>query len=342
MGIVLAILIFSFIIFFHELGHFFLARKNGIDVDEFWIGMGPTIVHKKIGNTDYCLKLLPLGGACMMGEDEVDDLSAGSFNSKSPWRRISVILAGPVFNFILAFICSMIFIGIVGVDKADLSGVTPNSPAAEAGLQEGDKIVKINSKSVKLFREITMYNQFHQGETVEVTYERDGSQNTVKLTPKADENGFYKLGVTSTGYEKGNLLETIAYGGYEVKYWIDLTVESLGQLITGRIGLDQLSGPVGVVDAVDTTYKQSREGGALVVFINMLRMAILLSANLGVMNLLPIPALDGGRLVFLVLELIRGKRVPPEKEGYVHFAGMILLLGLMVFVMYNDIVRVFF
>ena len=113
MGIVLAILIFSFIIFFHELGHFFLARKNGIDVDEFWIGMGPTIVHKKIGNTDYCLKLLPLGGACMMGEDEVDDLSAGSFNSKSPWRRISVILAGPVFNFILAFICSMIFIGIV-------------------------------------------------------------------------------------------------------------------------------------------------------------------------------------------------------------------------------------
>ena len=103
-----------------------------------------------------------------------------------------------------------------------------------------------------------------------------------------------------------------------------------------------MSGPVGVVDAVDTTYKQSREGGALVVFINMLRMAILLSANLGVMNLLPIPALDGGRLVFLVLELIRGKRVPPEKEGYVHFAGMILLLGLMVFVMYNDIVRVFF
>ena len=342
MGIVLAILIFSFIIFFHELGHFFLARKNGIDVDEFWIGMGPTIVHKKIGNTDYCLKLLPLGGACMMGEDEVDDLSSGSFNSKSPWRRISVILAGPVFNFILAFICSVIFIGIVGVDKSELSGVTAGSPAAEAGLEEGDKIVEINSKSIKLFREISMFNQFHQGETVEVTYERDGSRNTVKLTPEADESGFYKWGVLSAGYEKGSLLETIAYGGYEVKYWIDLTVESLSQLITGRIGFDQLSGPVGVVDAVDTTYKQSREGGALLVFVNMLRMAILLSSNLGVMNLLPIPALDGGRLVFLVLELIRGKRVPPEKEGYVHFAGMILLLGLMVFVMYNDIVRVFF
>ena len=110
MGIVLAIFIFGFIVFFHELGHFILARKNGIDVDEFWIGMGPTLLHKKIGNTDYCLKLLPIGGACMMGEDEVDDLSEGSFNSKSPWRRISVIAAGPVFNFILAFICSIIFI----------------------------------------------------------------------------------------------------------------------------------------------------------------------------------------------------------------------------------------
>lgn len=341
MGIVLAILIFSFIIFFHELGHFLLARKNGIDVEEFWIGMGPTIVHKKIGKTDYCLKLLPLGGACMMGEDEVDDLAEGSFNSKSPWRRISVILAGPVFNFILAFICAMIFIGILGVDKPVLSAVTEGGPAAEAGLQEGDRIVKINSKSVKIFREISMYNQFHQGETVEVTYERDGKEAVTKLIPKANESGYYQWNVAA-GYEKTGIIETFVYGGYEVKYWIDLTIESLGQLITGKIGFDQLSGPIGVVDAVDTTYKQSVEGGALVVFINMLRMAILLSANLGVMNLLPLPALDGGRLVFLILELIRGKRVPPEKEGYVHFAGMILLLGLMVFVMYNDIVRVFF
>ena len=342
MGIVLAILIFSFIVFFHELGHFLLARKNGIDVDEFWIGMGPTLVHKKIGNTDYCLKLLPLGGACMMGEDEVDDLSEGSFNSKSPWRRISVILAGPVFNFILAFACGLIFIGIVGVDKPVLGAVGENTPAAEAGLKAGDRIVKVDSKNIHIFREITMYNQFHQGETVEVTYERDGEENTIKLKPEKTEDGIYMWGVASAGYEKGNVFKNIGYSLYETKYWIELTVESLGQLITGKIGMNQLSGPVGVVDAVDTTYQQSKEGGALIVFLNMLRMAILLSANLGVMNLLPIPALDGGRLVFLVVELIRGKRVPPEKEGYVHFAGMMLLLGLMVFVMFNDIKRIFF
>ena len=342
MGIVLAIFIFGFIVFFHELGHFLLARKNGIDVDEFWIGMGPTLLHKKIGNTDYCLKLFPIGGACMMGEDEVDDCSEGSFNSKSPWKRISVIAAGPVFNFILAFLCAMVFIGIMGVDKPIIGAVGENTPAAEAGIESGDRIVDINGKSIHIFREITLYNQFHQGETMEVTYEREGQRKTVEVTPEAGEDGYYLMGVTSVGYEKANPLEMVGYSVVELKYWIDMTIKSLGQLITGKIGVNQLSGPVGVVDAVDTTYKVSKSGGSLLVFLNMLRMAILLSANLGVMNLLPIPALDGGRLVFLVLELIRGRRVPPEKEGYVHFAGMVLLLGLMAFVMFNDIRRIFF
>lgn len=340
MGIVLAILIFGFIVFFHELGHFFLARRNGIDVDEFWIGMGPTLLHRKIGNTDYCLKLFPIGGACMMGEDEVDDLTPGSFNSKSPWRRISVIAAGPVFNFILAFLCALVFISILGVDKPVLSAVLEGGPAAEAGLKAGDRIVRINDKSIRIFRDITIYNQFHQGEEYEVTYERDGKQEAVLVAPQPDESGYYLMGVASSRYEKGTILENIGYAAYEVQYWIDVTIKSLGQLVTGKIGMDQLSGPVGVVDAVDTTYKASKSGGALVVFLNMLRMTILLSANLGVMNLLPIPALDGGRLVFLALELIRGKRVPPEKEGYVHLAGMAVLLCLMVFVLFNDIKRI--
>ncbi|XCP83547.1 RIP metalloprotease RseP [Roseburia hominis] len=340
MGILLAILIFGFIVFFHELGHFLLARKNGIDVDEFWIGMGPTLIHKKVGNTDYCLKLFPIGGACMMGEDEMDDLTPGSFNSKSPWRRISVIAAGPVFNFILAFICAFVFICILGVDKPIVSAVSEGGPAAEAGLEAGDRIVKMNGKSIHIFRDISIYNQFHQGEDVEVTYERDGKKETVLVTPQVDETGYYLIGVTSSGYEKGSFFENVGYAAYELKYWIEVTIKSLGQLVTGKVGFDQLSGPVGVVDAVDTTYKASKSGGALLVFINMLRMAILLSANLGVMNLLPIPALDGGRLVFLILELIRGKRVPPEKEGYVHLAGMAVLLCLMVLVLFNDIKRI--
>lgn len=341
MGILLAILIFGFIVFFHELGHFLLARMNGITVHEFWIGMGPTLLHKKVGDTDYCLKLLPLGGACVMGEDDAEDFSEGSFNSKSPWQRISVILAGPVFNFILAFVFGLIFICIVGIDKPIISGVAENSPAEAAGLQAGDEIIQINDESIRIFREISMYNQFHQGEEMEVTYVRDGVKTTVLITPVADETGYYMMGITSDGYTKGNVLQVIGYSIYETKYWIDLTIDSLRQLITGQVGMDQLSGPVGVVDAVDSTYEASKSGGALLVFLNMLRMALLLTANLGVMNLLPIPALDGGRLVFLVIELIRGKRIPPEKEGYVHMIGMCLLLALMAFVMFNDIKRIF-
>ena len=342
MGIIIAILLFGFIVFFHELGHFLVARKNGITVHEFWIGMGPTLVHKQVGATDYCLKLLPLGGACVMGEDDAEDMSEGSFNSKSPWRRLSVIVAGPFFNFILAFLCAVIFIACVGFDKPVINRVSEGTPAAEAGLESGDVIVKLNNKSIHIFREISLYNQFHQGEATEVTYERDGVRHTVLLTPQKDESGYYIFGIVSGGYEKGNVFEVLKYGVYEVKYWIDMTLESLGQLLTRAVGVDQLSGPVGVVSAVDETYQQSKSNGVYYVFLNMLRIAILLSANLGVMNLLPIPALDGGRALFLVIELIRGKRVPPEKEGYVHLAGMVCLLLLMAFVMFNDIKRIFF
>lgn len=342
MGIIIAILLFGFIVFFHELGHFLVARKNGITVHEFWIGMGPTLVHKKVGETDYCMKLFPLGGACVMGEDDAEDMEEGSFNSKSPWRRLSVIVAGPFFNFILAFLCAVIFIACVGFDKPVINRVSEGTPAEEAGLESGDVIVKLNHKSIHIFREISLYNQFHQGEATEVTYERDGVRHTVLVTPQKDENGYYIFGIVSGGYEKGNIFEVLEYGVYEVKYWIDMTLDSLGQLLTRAVGVDQLSGPVGVVSVVDETYQQSKSNGVYYVFLNMLRIAILLSANLGVMNLLPIPALDGGRALFLVIELIRGKRVPPEKEGYVHLTGMVFLLLLMAFVMFNDIKRIFF
>lgn len=342
MGIVIAILLFGFIVFFHELGHFLLARINGIRVDEFWIGMGPTLLHKKIGETDYCLKILPIGGACTMGEDDADDFSEGSFNSKSPLQRISVIAAGPIFNFILAFICGLIFIFCVGIDKPIISDVAKGMPAAETGLQENDKIVEINGKKIHIFREIVLYNTIHPGEEMEVSYERNGEINSVILTPVFDEeSGSYLIGIYSNGYQKGSIGEVIIYGFYEVKYWIDMTLDSLKMLFTRKIGVDQLSGPVGVVNTVDQTYQVSKSGGAYLVFLNMLRMAILLSANLGVMNLLPIPALDGGRLFFLAIELIRGKRVPPEKEGYVHMIGMMFLLLLMIFIVFNDLRRIF-
>lgn len=343
MGIILAIIIFSFIIFFHELGHFLLAKKNGIDVQEFAIGMGPVLYAREYKGTRYAVRVLPIGGFCAMGEDDEATDSPGNFNNKSVWARISVIAAGPVFNFILAFIFSSILTGMVGYDKPQAGSVEEGYPAKEAGIQAGDTIVKMGDKKIHIFREISVYNQFHQGEEVEVIYRRDGEERTVLLKPKKDEEaGYYRLGISSTGYTKANILTAMQYGVYEVKYWIDVTLGSLKMLVTGQIGIDQMSGPVGIVDVVGSTYEESKSYGGFVVLAELMNLAILLSANLGVMNLLPLPALDGGRLVFLFVEAVRRKRVPPEKEGYVHLVGIMLLMVLMVFVMYNDIRRIFF
>lgn len=342
MGIILAILVFGTIVFVHELGHFLLAKANGIRVDEFSIGMGPRLLSKVKGETRYSLKLFPIGGSCMMGEDDVDDVSEGSFNSKSVWARIAVVAAGAVFNFILAFIFAVIIVGYTGYDEPVISGVVPGFSAEAEGMQAGDRILKMNNKKINLWREVTYYNMFHPGETVELVYERDGEKQEVTLVPKQDEDGNYLLGVTSPGeYKKANVLTALQYGVYEVKFWISTTIESLKMLITGSVGMDQLSGPVGIVDIVDDTYEQSKSYGVVVVLMQMLNIGILLSANLGVMNLLPLPALDGGRLVFLIIEAIRGKRVAPDKEGMVHMIGMLLLFALMIFVLFNDLKRIF-
>lgn len=342
MGIILAILVFGIIVFIHELGHFLLAKANKIRVDEFSLGMGPRIFSFVKGETRYSLKLFPIGGSCMMGEDDVEDIGEGSFNSKSVWARMSVIVAGAAFNFLLALLFSMIVIGYTGYDEPVVSSVMDGFPAAEAGLVKGDRIVKLNDKRIHIWREISYNNMLHPGETVDVVYERDGGKYEVTLTPKQDENGNYLLGITSPRtYTKANLLKAVQYGAYEVKFWISTTLESLKMLVLGQVGMDQLSGPVGIVNVVDETYQQSKNYGVIVVIMQMLNIGILLSANLGVMNLLPLPALDGGRLVFLILEAIRGKRVAPDKEGWVHAAGMVLLLGLMAFIMFNDVKKLF-
>ena len=333
---------FGTIIFVHEMGHFLLAKANKIRVDEFSIGMGPRLFSFVKGETRYSLKILPLGGSCMMGEDDADDVSEGSFNSKSVWARISVIAAGPVFNFIFAFIFAIILVGVSGYDEPVLGDVSSGYSAEAEGLQAGDRIVKINGKSIHLWREISLYNMLHPGEEADVVYERDGKRYEATITPKKGENGNYLMGIEWTGKNTdATVLTAIEYGVYEVKYLVDSTLESLKMLITGKVGLDQLSGPVGIVEAMKEADDSAKDAGLKVRFLQFLYFGVLLSANLGVMNLIPIPALDGGRLVFLFVEAIRRKRIAPNKEGWVHMIGLILLLGLMAFVMFNDIVKLF-
>lgn len=342
MSILIAILIFSLIIIIHELGHFILAKKNGVTVTEFSVGMGPRLLSAVRGGTRYSLKLLPFGGSCMMlGEDE-DGTQDGSFGSVSVWSRMAIIFAGPFFNFLLAFFLSLILVSWLGYDMPVIQEVKDGYPAQEAGLQAGDRITEINGRHIYLFRDISVYLGFHSGETLDVKYSRDGAKYETTLTPVLDDSGYYLMGVTSSGLTKGNVLRIVQYSFYEVGYWIDLTFQSLGMLITGQLGVKDLSGPVGIVSYIGTTYTESAAVSAAAVVDSMMTIAILLTANLGVMNLLPLPALDGGRLLFLIVEAIRGKRVDPEKEGIVHLAGFILLMILMVVVMYNDIKNVFF
>lgn len=340
--IILALIIFSMIILFHELGHFLLAKHNDVKVNEFCLGLGPTIFGVQKGETKYSLKLFPFGGACMMeGEDE-ESADDRSFNNKSVLQRASIVAAGPIFNFIMAFAFSLIIVGAAGFDKPVLSGVMKGYPAQEAGMRQGDEIVKLGNKRIHLYREVSIYTFFHANEAVKVTYRRDGKDYEAVLTPKLDEESGRKLfGLQgSPARTKGNVLETLRYSAYEVNYWIWSTVESLKQLVTGRISINNLSGPVGIVKTIGDTYTQAKSEGTFLVLLNMLNICILLSANLGVMNLLPIPALDGGRLVFLLLEGIRRKRFDPNKEGVLNFVFLVALMVLMVVIMFNDIRKI--
>lgn len=343
-SIIIAIIIFSIIVIFHELGHFLLAKANGIRVNEFSLGLGPTIVGIQKGETKYSIKLLPFGGACMMeGEDENSE-DERAFNNKSVWARMSVVFAGPFFNFIMAFVFAVILLGCEGYDRPVISDVMEGYAAEEAGLQGGDEIVRMNSLSIHFYREISAYSTFHAGETVKITYKRDGEKYTTTLEPKYDEEtGRYLYGFIADGQRvKAGPVKTLVNGIYEVRYWIYTTIQSLRMLVTGGVSVNELSGPVGIVKNIGDTYETAvSNDGYYYALLNMLNWAILLSANLGVMNLLPLPALDGGRLVFLIVEAIRRKRIPPDKEGMVHAIGIILLLLLMVVVMFNDIRKIF-
>ena len=425
LNILVAIIIFSVIVVFHELGHFLLAKKNGIEVTEFSLGMGPRLLSTVKGNTRYSLKLFPIGGSCMMvGEDGEED-GPGSFGHASVWGRISVVAAGPIFNFILAFVFALVITSVMGYDPPKVLSVEENSPAEEAGLQVGDIITSFQGKPISIGRDISLYESLYgmQQDQIKMTVKRDGKK--IDLNFKAASEKKYMLGFSyvpdgepeitevfvdgammkagvlagdvitavdgtkvstgeelqtylgehplgenavtitvsrdgkekeftvqptvrtqvSTGFvynlyrEKTNFFGVLKYSAVEVRYWISSTIDSLGLLIKGTFRVNDLSGPVGIVDAIGSSVEEAKSEGTVVMWMQMFYWAILLSANLGVMNLLPLPALDGGRLVFLLIEAVTKKKVNPNIEGMIHFAGFVLLMALMVFVFMNDIKR---
>ena len=348
-SILIFILILGVIVVSHEFGHYSIARRSGIRVNEFDVGFGPTLFKRRYGDTDFCIKLLPVGGACIfegmdaLEEDERQELAPDAFPNAPVGARIATVLAGPVANFILGYIFALIIVAFCGTDLPVINKVIEESAAAEAGLADGDRIVRINGESIHLYREISLVSMMNYGEPLEITYEREGEKNTVTLTPKFDqEANRYYIGIQGGGVvHKCVGLEVFQYGFYEIEYWVRATLKSLGMIFKGRFSKDDVSGPVGVVQAVNDTYTEAAPYGAMTVIMSLLNLATLLTVNLGIINLLPLPALDGGRLVFLLIEAVRGKPIPPEKEGMVHLAGFMALALLMVLVMFNDISRFF-
>ena len=342
MNIVIALIIFGIIVLIHELGHFLFAKLSGVKVVEFSVGMGPRIFSVKGKETRYSLKLLPLGGSCAMyGEDEDED-APGSFNSAPLLGRIATIAAGPFFNFILAFLVAIFIVANVGVDKPVISGFVSGLPAESSGLMVGDEIEKINGREIDFYRSVSTYLFMNQGKDITLTVKRNNEKQTITVTPVFNEEySQYMIGIKSSGYEKlKNPFSVLKYSVLEVNYTISMTVDSLIYLLRGKARASEISGPVGIVNMIGTTVNESKPYGIFVVLLSLSQMVLLLSANLGVMNLLPLPALDGGRLIFLFLEAIFRRPLNRKVEGYIHFAGFALLMLLMVFVMFNDIRKI--
>ena len=337
--IILAILAFGMLVIVHEFGHFITAKRGGVQVNEFWIGMGPTLLKKEHNGTLYCLKALPFGGACVMeGEDSESD-NDHAFGKASLPRRMLIVAAGALMNFLVGFLIVLAVIQPNGPNGgyivSTIDSIDPASTAAaEGGLQAGDEILEVDGYNILLRSDFEMALSRGMDTTYEVVVRRDGEKVTlpaVVLEATIEgEDGRKMIGLTfaeqpdSIGMHVNMAVRTSL--NYARLVWV-----SLGMLVSGQVGVDQLSGPVGVASVMATTASYS--------ILAFLQLVAFISINLGVMNLLPLPALDGGRLVFLIIEGIRRKPVPAKYEGYIHAAGLMLLLALMVYVTGQDIVR---
>lgn len=326
MNILIGLIMFMVIITLHELGHFIGAKASNIKVNEFSIGMGPAVLKKQKGETQYSLRALPIGGyVSMEGEDE-ESSDKRSFGNASPLARFITIFAGPFMNFVLAFVILLFVIGNRGVAKPVIGSFSENSPAQKAGMQVNDRIVKIDDEKINTFMDASRLISSSKGKELLVTYERNGVENTVKIKP-VEREGAYIIGFAP--YISKSFSDVIAGAFNTCVYFTRLIWDSLKGLISGAFGLKDLSGPIGIIGNMGAYI----EGGVY----SLLNFAALISVNLGFFNLLPIPALDGSKLLFIIIEAIRRKPLNKKFEGYITAAGFILLLGLMLIVSIKDI-----
>lgn len=375
---IVTILMFLLMVSLHEFGHFIVGRLLGFRILEYAIGFGPVIFKSKKTETEYSLRAIPLGGFCRFDGEDTESDHPGAFYKQAVWKRILVVMAGGISNIILGFVLFLIIVPLTSPMLTNtVDTVVENSHIANAGLMSGDEIISINGHNVSFYNDISLYTQdFTKDTEAELEVRRDGEKISLSFKPTEvienisyTENGvdYTQIvnGIETTQhfdygdnltYKEENIGKTQTNTSYIIGFrpvqenvtitnvwgeaWnqtgfvVKLVYQSLWQMITGKVGVEQMSGPVGIVNEVNTAVNSGP--GA---YLYVLNLVALLTINLGVFNLLPIPALDGGRLFFMLVEMVRRKPIPPEKEGMVHAIGMLLLLGLIVFISFNDIMR---
>lgn len=346
MTIIYFILILGVIIFIHEFGHFIFAKRAGVKIFEFAIGMGPKVLTRKSKKDDieYSLRLIPLGGFCSMAGESNEDLENipkdKLLQNKTWFQRFMVIFAGPLFNFILAFILLFLIGLIYGATptKPIVGSIEPNSAAFKAGLEVGDTIISINNKKVGNWDQVIMQLQMVDGsKNVEFKIKDENNKiSIINIKPEkiVDEDVVtYRFGIGTGNSKERGLIPSISYAGSKLVSLTQSMYMTIGGLLTGKISVSNVSGPVGIYTVIG---EQAKAG-----FDSILYLIAYLSINVGFINLIPFPAFDGGRILFLIIEKIKGSPVDSKVENMFHYVGFFLLIGLMILVTFNDILRLF-
>ena len=344
--ILIGILIFGLLVAVHELGHFAAAKACGVKVNEFAVGMGPAILKKQKGETLYSLRCIPFGGYCAMeGEDE-DSGDERAFTRQKAWKRLIILAAGSAMNFLMGYVIVLIlFSGAGGFRAPVIEAFMEGCPYESAeGLQQGDRFLRIDGKRVWQYYDIGELLG-KGGDTHDIVLRRDGKRVELEdypIVPVEYEGQERKMYGFYFGVDEPTVFNKLRYAGATTMEFVRMVWDALGQLVGGKVSVNDLSGPVGIVDMMAETGEQaeSLSDGLYSIFY----LGAFIAVNLAVMNMLPIPALDGGRVFFLLVtapfEAITKKKLDPKYEGYIHAAGMILLLLLMAYVMFHDIFRI--
>lgn len=331
-SVVAVILVFGIVILIHEFGHFITAKIFGVKVHEFSLGMGPCIFHKTKGETQYSVRALPVGGYVKMEGEDGDSEDERAFSKKKPWQRAIILVAGAFMNFVLGFLLIILLYSFTldTVPTTQINEVISGYGAENAGIEKNDIILKINGEKIHNNLDISL--AVGNSEKAYVTVKRKNEILNKNVTLTTDENGIRYLGIKLKTENKN----PVTLGKYSFNYGmtvIKLTYKSFFGMFGGTTSVNDMSGPVGIVTEIGSAAQQGLE--------NVLFIMILITLNLGVVNLFPLPALDGGRLVFVLFEMLTRKKIKPEYEAWVHFVGMLLLFAFMIFVTKNDIVRIF-